>query len=133
VIGSVKHHISKTGPMAAMASWDTNKDGVITREEFKKALTKYGLSVIMGSEVDHIFDTVDDNGDGVLEFWELEAYMMDEWHRKGNDGISHDVRRQYSQVPSICCLSLLSNLHVHPRTEPSLQRTSEIATKRKHA
>jgi hypothetical protein len=52
----------------AMAQWDTNKDGVITREEFKKGLSRHGMSVIMGSEVDEIFDTVDDNGESSVQW-----------------------------------------------------------------
>jgi CRP-like cAMP-binding protein len=102
-IAGLKRFIGKTGPMLAMAQWDTNRDGVITREEFKKGLIKHGMSVIMGDEVDTIFDTVDDNGDGVLEFWELEQYMANstDWNAKSEDLLGHDIRRQYTQNRAI--------------------------------
>jgi hypothetical protein len=84
--------------MLVMAQWDDNNDGVITREEFKKGLSNYGMSVLMGSEVDSIFQAVDVNEDGVIEYSELEDYIKNEWRAIGDEDVSNaDVRRQYAQ------------------------------------
>jgi hypothetical protein len=93
-----KRYLLKKGPMLVMAQWDDNNDGVITKLEFKKGLELYGLSVIMGAEVDTIFKTMDTNGDGIVEYSELEDFMKAEWSEVCDEEVhSVDIRRQYAE------------------------------------
>jgi Ca2+-binding EF-hand superfamily protein len=93
-----KRYLLKNGPMLVMAQWDDNNDGVISRHEFKKGLENYGMSVIMGPEIDTMFKAMDANGDGVVEYSELEDYLKAEWSDVCDEEVSGaDIRRQYAE------------------------------------
>ena len=56
---------------------DVNNDGSITRAEFREALPVLGFGAGGWQAMDKLFDSLDESGDGVLEFSELEAKLGD--------------------------------------------------------
>ncbi len=55
---------------------DTNFDGCISKGEMKFALHKLGINA-SPKEVDQLFDILDPDGNGVLEFGELQQALLD--------------------------------------------------------
>ena len=57
-------------------SWDTNDDGVITRQEFHEALRALGLDASVPKEhIDDIFSTWDATGGGTIDYAELSRIL----------------------------------------------------------
>jgi len=54
--------------------WDQDNDGVVSREEFHKAMPKLGL-VVSESFTNELFDKWDEGGDGALQYHDLQKVL----------------------------------------------------------
>lgn len=55
-------------------AWDDNGDGRVSRREFCRGVRLFGLSAPM-EEIQQLYDSFDPNGDGSIEFGELNALL----------------------------------------------------------
>ena len=59
----------------AFKIFDADNSGIISREEFTKILTKFGYSQFTPKEIDDIFDMIDSDEDGNINY----AEFIDMW------------------------------------------------------
>ena len=57
--------------------WDTNKDGVLSREEIRNALQKCRCGLFGVFEMDHIFELMDQDKNGYVEYQEFLVMATD--------------------------------------------------------
>ena len=55
-------------------AWDDNGDGRVSRREFCRGVRLFGLNAPM-EEIEQLYDSFDPNGDGSIEFGELNALL----------------------------------------------------------
>ena len=89
-IAFIVHNISQTDEVkrifSAFQLIDENGDGRITKEELIKGLKIYDPSILdPKAEVDKIFDTIDTDNNGFLEFEEFARVLIDKKNLLTND------------------------------------------------
>ena len=55
--------------------WDSDGNGIVTKQEFRKAMPLLGLKDVPKKEIDAVFDSLDTDGGGQLEMKELERQL----------------------------------------------------------
>ena len=59
-----------------LREWDSDKNGVIDRKEFHRAIKALGFGALAGKEdIDIVFDMLDESKDGLIEFKELNRML----------------------------------------------------------
>ena len=90
----------------AFRSWDTDGSGMISKREFREGLARLGLEEVPREEMDALFDEVDADHSGEIEFGELQSKL-----RKRNpdavkqevvlDAHGRDVRRGWRNMANL--------------------------------
>ena len=90
----------------AFRSWDTDGSGMISKREFREGLARLGLEEVPREEMDALFDEVDADRSGEIEFGELQSKL-----RKRNpdavkqevvlDAHGRDVRRGWRNMANL--------------------------------
>ena len=57
--------------------WDEDGDGCVSRHEFRRAMPMLGLRA-SGDEIDELFDSIDQDNSGTIEYHELKDYLESE-------------------------------------------------------
>jgi hypothetical protein len=74
------HCVSRRRVIDQFRSWDTDKTGSINKEEWRKAIALFGFvptagAVYFDEEVDALFDEIDADGSGEIEYEELNRTL----------------------------------------------------------
>ena len=80
-----------TRVMDLFRQWDANDDGQISKKEFKRGMATLGFSV-GGEEVEKLFEQMDPDGSGTIDFRELEEALRQAKHRLATDDFDSKVR-----------------------------------------
>ena len=68
---------SITRVIELLQSWDSDKSGDISKKEFRKAVRALGFSDARDREVDAVFDEIDDDGSGRVDYKELNRKIRE--------------------------------------------------------
>ena len=58
--------------MDLFRAWDDDGDGLISKKEFRRVITILGFEDVPRAEVDAIFDELDEDGSGEIEYFEMK-------------------------------------------------------------
>ena len=73
-----------------LSSWDKDGNGLVNREEFRRAIGSFGFDV-KAEEIDAIFDELDFNQTGTLDLRNLKQKLFEKGPAIGSDGTAGPV------------------------------------------
>lgn len=92
-----RHFMSKNDKyLWGAPGFDQNRDGEISRPEFRQAIESLGLNLV-GSSIDELFKVIDITGDGTIEYQEFLAAF-----KNSNVVYSYDLEKAIMDVSEQC-------------------------------